>query len=94
MGLQPALQRWREGKGGLDGSPLATATQQPGPLGSLGTTEKGIESIKKDGFARARFTGEHSETGPERKLQGFDQSNVLQAKPCQHWRSLKSVGEP
>ena len=84
--LQPAAHRGGQGKGGLDRRLLTAAAQQARPLGSLGTTEESIERIKKNRFARARLAGEHGEAPLKAQLQLLNQSDVLQAQPCQHWR--------
>jgi hypothetical protein len=81
---QPGRHRRGEGEAGLDPAALATAPQQPCPLGTLGAAEQGIKGIEQDRFARAGLAGEHREAGPEGQLQPLDQGDVLQAQTREH----------
>ena len=46
--LQPGAHGGRKLKAGFNPTPLATAAQQTGPLGPLGSAQQGIESIQQN----------------------------------------------
>ena len=92
--LEPGPHRGAEGEAGFDAAPFAAAAQQAGPLGALGAAEQGIEGIEEDRLAGAGLAGEHTEAGPERELEAFDQGDVLEAQSGEHPRLRESFGQP
>ena len=84
MALQPALAAGTNPETRFDQSTVATAAQQSRGSGRLHAAQHGIQCIKKDGFARAGFTGQHGKTLIKRQIQAVDQCDVLESQTGEH----------